>query len=135
MKMNKAGTTLLFLLASATLISGCQTAQSPGSTRTETTQPEPAAPAATPPALVAPTTAPKTDTEVKPRESASEPAAMSMTIAELQRRLAELGYKPGPADGKAGQRTTNALKKFQHDHKLPVTGVLDAETIRVLQKP
>ena len=58
-----------------------------------------------------------------------------MTTAELQRRLTELGYKPGPIDGVAGPRTTNAIKKFQHDHKLPVTGNLDAETIRELRKP
>jgi peptidoglycan hydrolase-like protein with peptidoglycan-binding domain len=33
-----------------------------------------------------------------------------MTIAEMQKRLTELGYNPGPADGAAGKRTTDALK-------------------------
>jgi peptidoglycan hydrolase-like protein with peptidoglycan-binding domain len=85
--------------------------------------------------MVTPAAAPTAETEPKARDAVSEPAAKSMSIAELQHRLTELGYKPGPADGKSGQRTTNALKKFQQDHKLPATGTLDAETIRALQKP
>lgn len=62
-----------------------------------------------------------------------EPAPQ-MTISEMQQRLLDLGYQPGPADGIAGRRTTAALEKFQSDFNLPVTGELDAETIRHLLK-
>jgi peptidoglycan hydrolase-like protein with peptidoglycan-binding domain len=74
--------------------------------------------------------------EPKGREAAPPPApaSMSMTITEMQQRLTELGYGPGSADGKMGPRTVTALKKFQHDHKLPITGALDQQTINALHK-
>ena len=56
-----------------------------------------------------------------------------MTIGELQKRLTELGYQPGPVDGAAGKKTTDALKKFQQASHLPATGTLDPETIRRLR--
>lgn len=72
-------------------------------------------------------------------QSATEPPATSagaqastaaepMSVAELQRRLAALGYQPGPADGAMGRRTVDALRKFQGDQKLPVTGKIDPST-------
>lgn len=33
-----------------------------------------------------------------------------MTVTDIQRRLAELGHNPGPADGKLGKRTLAALE-------------------------
>ena len=57
-----------------------------------------------------------------------------MSTEDMQKRLAELGYQPGTADGKMGPRTVSALKKFQHDHHLPATGRLDAETVLKLQQ-
>jgi hypothetical protein len=51
-----------------------------------------------------------------------------MTVIEMQRILAGLGYQVGVADGVAGRRTVDALKKFQQTNKLPATGTLDAET-------
>lgn len=62
-----------------------------------------------------------------------EPAP-EMTIAEMQQRLLDLGYQAGPVDGIAGSRTIAALKKFQHDNNLPVTGRLNNETIINLRK-
>ena len=49
-----------------------------------------------------------------------------------QKRLAELEYDAGPIDGKIGPKTIAALKKFQQDHDLAVTGKLDEETLRKL---
>jgi hypothetical protein len=60
--------------------------------------------------------------------------APEMTIAEMQQRLLDLGYQAGPADGIAGNRTIAALKKFQRDNNLPVTGRLNNETISNLRK-
>lgn len=59
----------------------------------------------------------------------------SMTIAQIQQRLSQLGYKPGPADGKMGKNTIEALKKFQQDNNLTNTGRADNETVaKLLQK-
>ena len=55
-------------------------------------------------------------------------------VREAQQRLALLGYNPGPADGQAGSRTLAALKLFQADNGLPVTGQLDTETAALLSQ-
>jgi len=68
---------------------------------------------------------------------ASQPvpaAARPMSLAEAQRRLAQLGFDPGPADGAMGQRTANALRAFQRERGLDVTGRLDAATAEQLAK-
>jgi curli biogenesis system outer membrane secretion channel CsgG len=68
---------------------------------------------------------------------ASQPASSSgrtMSLAEAQRRLAELGFDPGPADGAMGQRTANALRAYQRERGLDVTGRLDAATAAQLMK-
>ena len=57
------------------------------------------------------------------------PKALSQeTIFKLQQRLTELGYSPGPRDGMWGKKTEAALKKFQEDHGISITGKLDKET-------
>lgn len=58
----------------------------------------------------------------------------TMSVADAQRKLAQLGYQPGPADGSAGGRTATALRAFQKDRGLNVTGRLDAATIAQLMK-
>ena len=45
-------------------------------------------------------------------------------IAAIQRRLASLGYDPGPADGVLGPRSHAAIHAFQAREGLPVTGVI-----------
>jgi peptidoglycan hydrolase-like protein with peptidoglycan-binding domain len=55
-----------------------------------------------------------------------------MTVQQSQIRLRALGYDPGAADGAVGAKTTTALKKFQADRKLAVTGRLDPETVAAL---
>ena len=130
--MKNARITLSLLLAVTALIVGCQTPNSPSADPIVTGRPETDAPApAMPPAAVA---VPQPSSEPKGEEAAGVVAPVSMSVNEMQQRLSELGYKPGVADGKMGPRTTNALKKFQHDRKLAVTGTLDAETMRELHK-
>ncbi len=46
-------------------------------------------------------------------------------IEMIQTLLAERGYQPGPADGVAGRRTTDAIRAYQKDAGLPETGVAD----------
>jgi len=43
-------------------------------------------------------------------------------IAAVQRELNRLGYRSGPADGIAGNRTRKAIEQFQRDAGLEVTG-------------
>ena len=50
------------------------------------------------------------------------------SVYEVQKKLKEMGYDPGPPDGVWGKKTTLALKHFQRDNGLPVTGKLDEQT-------
>ena len=50
----------------------------------------------------------------------------------MQRRLAELGYEPGPADGLMGPRTREAIRALQRDRGLPRSGRIDSATIEAL---
>jgi putative chitinase len=58
------------------------------------------------------------------------PPAQTTTIdiAAAQRRLAELSYPPGAADGKIGPLTRSAIRDFQDASGFPVTGALDKAT-------
>ena len=51
-----------------------------------------------------------------------------MSIQTAQSALKRLGYDPGPADNTYGRQTRLAVLKFQADHALPRTGILDGET-------
>ncbi|MHB0977370.1 MAG: peptidoglycan-binding domain-containing protein [Candidatus Aquicultorales bacterium] len=55
-------------------------------------------------------------------------------VADLQRRLATLGYDIGPtgADGSFGDNTEQAVRRFQEDRSVEVTGSLTEETWRHL---
>lgn len=65
-----------------------------------------------------------------------QPAAEHVVLSMLhaQRKLAALGYDPGPADGVPGPRTARALKAFQTDRKIVASGQLDRVTMAELSK-
>ncbi len=48
--------------------------------------------------------------------------AGSASVARTQEGLARLGYDPGPLDGVYGPRTAAAIREYQSDYGLPVTG-------------
>jgi hypothetical protein len=50
------------------------------------------------------------------------------SLARAQVRLAKLGYYPGPIDGAFGPMTSQAIRSYQIDYGLPVTGRLDPGT-------
>jgi len=56
-----------------------------------------------------------------PRPEKDEPLSR-VDVAEIQRRLARLGFDPGGADGVAGPMTRRAIKRFQRDARLPADG-------------
>ncbi len=53
-------------------------------------------------------------------------------IETIQHRLLELGYDAGEADGLLGPKTRAALRSFQSDRGLPITGLPDGDTQRAL---
>lgn len=60
------------------------------------------------------------------------PASAAIRIPEVQEKLRVLGYYNGEVDGKTGPLTTRALKQFQRNHNLGVTGEPDTVTLRRL---
>lgn len=55
-------------------------------------------------------------------------------IAKVQQALGEIGYNPGKIDGKIGDKTRSAVKAFQKDYGLKVSGYVDKKTWVELNK-
>ena len=66
------------------------------------------------------------------RAAAWRPGASGM-VRQVQADLARLGYEPGPVDGSAGRRTTEAVKRFQSASGLEVDGRIGAALVARLQ--
>jgi peptidoglycan hydrolase-like protein with peptidoglycan-binding domain len=49
--------------------------------------------------------------------------ANKAAVGRVQAGLNKLGYDAGPVDGVQGQKTTNAIKRYQADHKLLQDGL------------
>jgi peptidoglycan hydrolase-like protein with peptidoglycan-binding domain len=54
-------------------------------------------------------------------------------VARIQRGLAFLGYAPGPVDGLVGRKTRAAVRAFQGDRGLPVSGRATAGVLEELR--
>lgn len=54
-------------------------------------------------------------------------------IKPIQERLAVLGYRPGPIDGKMGTKTRRAIIAFQYVHGLPLDGTPAEDLLRRLE--
>ena len=55
-------------------------------------------------------------------------------VRGVQQTLHDIGYWPGPIDGILGSQTRSAIRQYQRDNNLPVTGQLDAETARKVEE-
>jgi len=66
-------------------------------------------------------------------QAPSRPAP-DATVQAIQRKLNELGYKAGTADGLMGRDTRTAIIAFQQDSGLAVTGVADQALLLQLQR-
>ncbi|MDO9464994.1 MAG: peptidoglycan-binding protein [bacterium] len=55
-------------------------------------------------------------------------------VEDLQEILKEIGYDPGTIDGGLGFRTRSAVKVFQKDYGVKVTGYVDKKTWKVLNR-
>lgn len=84
------------------------------------------------------TAGPATKTKARPgkkRAPAARPAVApkpNNTIRRAQQALNAAGYNVGTPDGRAGTLTTKALRKFQSDNHLPVSGKFDGLTLAAL---
>jgi len=69
--------------------------------------------------------------------AAAPPRAMasgsSDTVRRAQQALNAAGFNVGVPDGRPGTQTIKALKEFQADRQVPVTGKLDSETLKALR--
>jgi len=63
------------------------------------------------------------------------PAAPDLALQTTQRRLNELGYDAGTADGLFGDKTRAAIQAFQRDNGIAVDGVANAALLRQLEVP
>ncbi len=65
--------------------------------------------------------------------STEEPEPVpTMSVRQAQQRLVDIGFNPGPVDGKYGRKTRSGLEAFQRHVGIPVTGDIDAATARAL---
>ena len=107
---------------------------------TPSTTPSPSVPSPSVPSLPAPTSPPSSSPS--PTAPAAPPAsspastpsreALSNMVLRVQIALHLRHYNPGPLDGVLGPATREALRAFQQDYKLPVTGGMDTKTLDAL---
>ena len=62
-------------------------------------------------------------------------AANNSVISQVQTKLRDLGFDPGPIDGVWGGKTKKALEDYQLKNELPITGKLDTATREKLGLP
>ncbi len=84
-------------------------------------------------------TPPTPNTAARPVEQprAAKPRAprpSSAATREIQTLLARLGYDPGPADGLVGRRTAAAIRAFERDRGLAITGAPGARVLANLRE-
>ena len=123
---------LVSALAAASLSASALSAQSTAAT--------PPKPAAAPAMNHAPAMHPKTDsstktgaTALKPAPSAARHAAWTKDqIKEAQEGLAKAGLYKGHATGVFDKATSKALRAYQKENKLPVTGRLSDDVLAKL---
>lgn len=96
-----------------------------------TPTPEPTI-APTPVPISTPAPDPESGETVTAIAKGSRDAANDTSVSDLQKRLQQLLYLSGKADGIFGGGTEEALKAFQKDNGLPETGEADLETLRLL---
>ena len=65
-------------------------------------------------------------------QSESDNGDADSNISEVQSALSREGYYSGATDGSMGPGTQSALRRYQRDHGLPVTGRIDRAVINAL---
>ena len=66
---------------------------------------------------------PRAQQRVQPQKTPqSQPVHASIQVQMVQQKLALFGYKPGKIDGMMGRATINAIKQFEKDRSMKITG-------------
>ncbi|HEV2839752.1 MAG TPA: peptidoglycan-binding domain-containing protein [Chthoniobacterales bacterium] len=58
---------------------------------------------------------------------------VDFNVSEIQSALARAGYYDGAIDGSLGPATRNALRRYQRDRGLSVTGRIDRSVVEALR--
>ena len=67
------------------------------------------------------------------RKPAAEPEVTDKnTVIQVQKKLAQLGYRPGSADGAMGDNTRKSIRQYQQDNRLEVDGRLTQPLVTAL---
>jgi len=66
-------------------------------------------------------------------EAAASPVDADLRLLKIQKALSELGYGPLKADGLMGANTTAAIRRFEFDRGLPLTGEPGPKVIERLE--
>lgn len=66
--------------------------------------------------------------------TASSAPQTSNMVAATQANLARLGYRPGPVDGRMGEKTSAAIRQYQQDNGMPVSGELNGQIAMDIEK-
>jgi len=68
-----------------------------------------------------------------PKAALKPGSADGALVASVQAELAAAGYDPGPADGRYGPRTADAIRAFQRDHALAEDGQVSPALLDALR--
>ena len=86
------------------------------------------------PRIATPAPAPQATTAAMvPQITVPAPAPPASAIREAQALLAQLGYAPGPANGRWNESTARAYRAFVDDAGLPVTETLTREALQAMR--
>jgi peptidoglycan hydrolase-like protein with peptidoglycan-binding domain len=75
-----------------------------------------------------------TTSSIPADDSIAANAPDGSTVLRVQQVLAELGYAPGTIDGAWGQKTAEAVRAFQRDRNMALTGSLTPELLAEFQR-
>jgi peptidoglycan hydrolase-like protein with peptidoglycan-binding domain len=79
-----------------------------------------------------PRTAARDQISEKILSGSQPPAPTTQRVVAVQRALNDSGYGPVKATGAIGPETTAAIRKFEGDRKMPVTGQISVRLVREL---
>ena len=73
--------------------------------------------------------APEGGVKQEPSAAVPKPRATPPSVLEVQRLLDEQGYDPGAVDGHFGDRTARAIRSYQQNNGMKVTGKVSQELL------
>jgi len=72
--------------------------------------------------------------EVMSQQPVQKKIQLDRMVLDIQKRLTELGYNPGIADGLMGRKTIEAIKAFQRDNNIQIDGEANNNLLQKLNR-